>query len=34
VILYGSRARGDWEAASGIDVVVFQDAGEAGNVAT
>ena len=32
-ILYGSRARGDWDAASDIDVVAFRDAGEVGHVA-
>jgi hypothetical protein len=32
-ILYGSRARGDWDAASDIDVIAFRDAGEAGHVA-
>jgi hypothetical protein len=32
-ILYGSRARGDWEATSDIDVVAFRDAGETGQVA-
>lgn len=32
-ILYGSRARGDWDAASDIDVVAFRDGGEAGHVA-
>ena len=32
-ILYGSRARGDWDAASDIDVIAFCDAGEAGQVA-
>ena len=32
-ILYGSRARGDWDVASDIDVVAFRDAGEAGHVA-
>lgn len=32
-ILYGSRARGDWDAASDIDVVAFRDAGETGQVA-
>lgn len=32
-ILYGSRARGDWDAASDIDVIAFCDAGEAGHVA-
>src|SRR5271166_666783 len=32
-ILYGSRARGDWDAASDIDVIALRDAGEAGHVA-
>lgn len=32
-ILYGSRARGDSDAASDIDVIAFRDAGEAGQVA-
>jgi hypothetical protein len=32
-ILYGSRARGDWEATSDIDVVAFRDAGETGQLA-
>ena len=32
-ILYGSRARGDWDAASDIDVVAFRDAGETGQLA-
>ena len=32
-ILYGSRARGDWDAAGDIDVVAFRDAGDAGHVA-
>jgi len=32
-ILYGSRARGDWDAASDIDVAAFRDAGEAEHAA-
>jgi hypothetical protein len=32
-ILYGSRARGDWDVASDIDVIAFRDAGEAVHVA-
>lgn len=32
-ILYGSRARDDWDAASDIDVIAFRDTGEAGQVA-
>jgi hypothetical protein len=32
-ILYGSRARGDWDAASDIDVLAFAEGGEAGHVA-
>ena len=32
-ILYGSRARGDWDAASDIDVIAFCDAGETGHLA-
>jgi hypothetical protein len=32
-ILYGSRARDDWDALSDIDVIAFRDAGEAGHIA-
>ncbi len=32
-ILYGSRARGDWDAASDIDVAAFRDGGEAEHIA-
>src|SRR3954447_9780148 len=32
-ILYGSRARDDWDAASDIDVVAFRDDGEVGHFA-
>jgi hypothetical protein len=32
-ILYGSRARGDGDATSDIDVVAFRDAGETGQLA-
>ena len=32
-ILYGSRARGDWDQASDIDVIAFCDAGETGHLA-
>ncbi len=32
-ILYGSRARGDWDVASDIDVIAFHDGSQAGQVA-
>jgi hypothetical protein len=32
-ILYGSRARGDWDAESDIDVIAFRDTGTGGHVA-
>ena len=32
-ILYGSRARSDWDAASDIDIIAFRDIGETGQVA-
>jgi predicted nucleotidyltransferase len=32
-ILYGSRARDDWDAASDIDVIAFRDHGESDRVA-
>ena len=32
-ILYGSWARGDWDAASDLDVMAFRDAGEAEHAA-
>jgi hypothetical protein len=32
-ILYGSQARGDWDATGDIDVIAFRDVGEAGHVA-
>ena len=32
-ILYGSRARGDWDQASDIDVIAFGDAGETPHIA-
>jgi len=33
VILYGSRARGDWDSTSDIDVIAFGHAQEAGHIA-
>ncbi|MFL9870233.1 nucleotidyltransferase domain-containing protein [Paraburkholderia megapolitana] len=33
-ILYGSRARDDWDAASDIDVIAFRDAGDQQRVAS
>jgi hypothetical protein len=32
-ILYGSRARGDWDDSSDIDVIAFSETSEAGHVA-
>ena len=32
-ILYGSRARGDWDQASDIDVIAFGNAGETPHIA-